>query len=113
MRTKVSNMIEDLFFNDTEYSESKKLLNEVHELNVRCIKKFESYNFNDSISNRDYFFFDWKPQHKHWNFAKNPIFLDTGNKNIYLVIENWQFESGFIVKRYLKTDFLNHYLQEL
>jgi hypothetical protein len=111
MRTKVTNIIEDLIFKDTGYSESKKILNEVYELNNRFLEKFGSSVFKYPKSKKDYFFFDWKHQHKHWNFAKNPIFLDTGNKNIYMVIENWEYGSGFIVKRFFKSDFLNHYLQ--
>lgn len=111
IRIKVCDLIEDLFFRDTEYLESKRFLKEVRELNERFIKKFGSISFNDSSSNRDYFFFDWKHQHKHWNFAKKSVFLDTGDENVFLIKENWQFGSGFIVKRFLKTDFLNHYLK--
>lgn len=110
MRTKICDLIEELFFRDSEYFESKRLLKEVRELNDQFVKKFGPDDFNDLNSYRDYFFFNWKHQHKHWNFAEKPIFLDTGDENIYLVNENWQFGSGFIVKRYLKAIFLKHYL---
>jgi hypothetical protein len=109
MRAKVHDLVEDLFFKDTEYLESIRLYKEVGELNDRLVKKFESYNFFDEHIHKDFFFFSWKRQHKHWNFAKKPIFLDIGDENIYLVNENWKYGSGFIVKRYPKTEFLRHY----
>jgi hypothetical protein len=111
LKIKVSELVENLFFNYSKYHELKKLHVEIHGLEANLIKKYRNKSFNEIDDKSDYFFFDWKHQHKHWNFAEKPIFLDTGNSNIYRVVEVLRYGNGFIVRRYDKADFLSYYLK--
>jgi competence CoiA-like predicted nuclease len=51
----------------------------------------------------------WKMQHKHWNYADKPVFFDSGSENLYMVTDNWKQGNGFIVKSFLKVDFIKKY----
>lgn len=109
MRIKVSELVNNLLFNSGDYQDSYRVFNEINQLKSRLIEKYNALNFNDMAIHQDLFFLEWKHQHKHWNFTKTPLFIDTGNQEIYLVKENWEYGSGFIIKRYTKSDFINHY----
>jgi hypothetical protein len=110
MRIKVSELVNSLSFNSGDYQESYRNLNKINQLKALLIEKYEYLDFNDLAIHKDLFFLEWKHQHKHWNFVKKPLFIDIGNQEIYLVKENLEYGSGFIVKRYSKTEFFRHYL---
>lgn len=52
---------------------------------------------------------EWKYQHKRWNEVRMPLFFDIGDSFVYRCIESIKIWNGFIVKRYSKEIFLNHY----
>lgn len=109
MRIRVSELVNNLLFNSGEYQESYRVFNEINQLKSRLTEKYKHLNFNDLAIHKDLFFLEWKHQHKHWNFAKKSLYIDTGNQEIYLVKENWEYGGGFIVKRYSKSAFMSHY----
>ena len=113
LKKNIQELLMSLLFDEKEFHETKMILNEIEMLRKSIKARFGSLFFDDaSPLQSDYYYFDWKHQHKHWNYAKKPIFIDTGKHNIYMVTQNWQFGSGFIVKRFSKRVFLNHYLSQ-
>ncbi|WPZ00076.1 competence protein CoiA [Christiangramia sp. OXR-203] len=74
----------------------------------KYIDYFEKKYFPYTAKN-DYYLMVWKYQHKRWDEAKTPIFFDMGGDSIYYLIESFKIGNGFIIKRFDKTDFLDHY----
>ncbi len=67
-------------------------------------KKYSQYSFREN-----YFLMIWKYQHKRWDMASMPIFFDLNDAYIYFCIESIKVSNSFIVKRFLKEDFIAHY----
>jgi len=58
---------------------------------------------------REYFLITWKHLHKRWDISKKPKFIDIGEGYIYQLIERVEIGNAYIVKRYSKRYFINHY----
>lgn len=58
---------------------------------------------------KDYFLMTWKRLHKRWSFSDKPKFIDIGDNNIYQLIERVKIGNAYVVKRYTKDYFINHY----
>jgi competence CoiA-like predicted nuclease len=73
------------------------------------IEQFQKkYNGYSSIEN--YYLMEWKYQHKRWNHTKCPLFFDTGDEFVYMVIESVKIWNGFVVKRFQKKIFVDRFL---
>lgn len=80
--------------------EDKPIMHYMYQFEMLC----ESYN-----NNEDYFLLLWKYQHKRWNYPEMPIFFDLGDEFIYMNIESMKYWNGFLVKRFLRSDFIRKY----
>lgn len=69
-------------------------------------KKYYSYS-----DKQDYFLMQWKYQHKRWNTANAPLFFDLGDEYLYMSIESIKIWNGFMVKRFLRSTFIEKYNQ--
>jgi competence CoiA-like predicted nuclease len=73
------------------------------------LTKYKTKFFEPNSDYDSRLYLAWKRQHKHWNYASRPIFFDCGIEFIYMVTDNWKQGNGFIVKRFMRTDFINKY----
>lgn len=99
---------------------SKKLLEIIEKEKQKVNPTAEGYVLSEEYRNRlkewsiahlnhDYILMVWKYKHQRWNQAELPLFFDIGDEYIYRSIENIKYGNGFIVKKYSKKYFVNHY----
>lgn len=69
---------------------------------------FEKKYYSHSVK-ENYFLMIWKYQHKRWEEASMPMFFDLNDGYIYLCIESVKNTNAFIVKRFKKEKFVQHY----
>lgn len=62
-------------------------------------------------NNPDYFLMSWKFRHKRWEKTRSPMFFDVGDEYVYQNIESIKIANCNVVKRYLKTKFIDHYMR--
>jgi len=65
--------------------------------------------YTDLCNKKDHFLMTWKHLHKRWDFSKKPKFIDIGTNYIYQLKERVKVGNAYVVKRYLKSHFINHY----
>mgnify|MGYP000917415356 FL=1 len=105
---------------DKEFQESHSKNNEVADfldflgigkekiIESQYIAKLEDKYY--SLCQKDeYYLMTWKNLHKRWDFSEKPKFIDFGDDNIYQLIERIKTGSAYIVKRYNKKYFIEHY----
>jgi competence protein CoiA len=66
-------------------------------------------NYTRLCNKKDYFLMTWKNLHKRWDFSSKHKFIDIGTDNIYQLIERVKIGNAYVVKRYSKSEFINHY----
>lgn len=67
-------------------------------------KKYTQHSYDEN-----YFLMVWKYQHKRWDKTSMPMFFDLDDNYLYLCIESVKVSNAFIVKRFLKEEFMLHY----
>ncbi|WP_417559021.1 hypothetical protein [Mesoflavibacter zeaxanthinifaciens] len=98
-------------------SESQNKVSEyLDRMGISSINTKESHYLSElekkytTLCNRkDHFLMTWKHLHKRWDFSTKPKFIDIGDNNIYQLIERIEIGSAYIVKKYSKSHFINHY----
>lgn len=66
-------------------------------------------NYNTWSSHPDYFLMYWIRKQKRWERSAMPLFFDIGDDYLYMNIHTLKFVSYNVVKRFLKSQFIDRY----
>ena len=70
-----------------------------------------SSNYSTWSSHPDYFLMYWIRRQKRWERSTLPLFFDIGDEYLYMNMHTLKLVSCNIVKRFLKSHFIDHYKQ--
>ncbi len=102
---------------DFEMNESQKSVGEFLDiLGLNSIITEESHyiselqdKYKELCEKKNHFLMTWRYLHKRWNYSLKPKFVDLGDNYIYQLIERIEIGNAYVVKRFSKEKFINHY----